>query len=43
VATGAAAFVVLNAAAWLAFWVWICGRAEGAWKKVSYDVSLPPD
>ena len=30
VATAAAAFVVLNAAAWLAFWVWICGRAEGS-------------
>jgi poly-beta-1,6-N-acetyl-D-glucosamine synthase len=43
VATAAAAFVVLNAAAWLAFWVWICGRTEGAWKKVTYDVSLPPD
>jgi cellulose synthase/poly-beta-1,6-N-acetylglucosamine synthase-like glycosyltransferase len=42
-ATSAAAFVVLNAAAWLAFWVWICGRAEGAWKKVAYDVPLPPD
>ena len=43
VATAAAGFVVLNAAAWLAFWVWICGRAEGSWKKVAYDVSLPPD
>jgi poly-beta-1,6-N-acetyl-D-glucosamine synthase len=42
-ATAAASFVVLNAAAWLAFWVWICGRAEGAWKKVAYDVPLPPD
>jgi len=43
VAAAAAAFVVLNAAAWLAFWVWICGRTEGVWKKVAYDVSLPPD
>jgi cellulose synthase/poly-beta-1,6-N-acetylglucosamine synthase-like glycosyltransferase len=43
VATAAAGFVVLNAAGWLAFWVWICGRTEGAWKKVAYDVSLPPD
>jgi cellulose synthase/poly-beta-1,6-N-acetylglucosamine synthase-like glycosyltransferase len=42
-ATAAASFVVLNAAAWLAFWVWICGRTEGAWKKVAYDLSLPPD
>jgi biofilm PGA synthesis N-glycosyltransferase PgaC len=38
VATAAAGFVVLNAAAWLAFWVWVCGRTEGAWKKVAYDV-----
>jgi poly-beta-1,6-N-acetyl-D-glucosamine synthase len=43
VSTAAAGFVVLNAAAWLAFWVWICGRTEGAWKKVAYDLSLPPD
>ena len=43
VATAAAAFVVLNAAAWVAFWVWTCGRAGGAWKKVSYDVSLTGD
>lgn len=43
VATAAAAFVVLNAAAWLAFWVWICGRAEGTWKRVAYDVPLPPN
>jgi poly-beta-1,6-N-acetyl-D-glucosamine synthase len=43
VAGAAAGFVVLNAAAWVAFWVWISGRTEGAWKKVAYDVSLPPD
>jgi poly-beta-1,6-N-acetyl-D-glucosamine synthase len=43
VATAAVGFVVLNAAAWLAFWVWICGRAERSWKKVGYDASLPPD
>ena len=43
VATAAAGFVVLNAAAWLAFWVWSCGRAEGSWRKVAYDLSLPPD
>jgi len=36
-ATAAAAFVILNAAAWLAFWVWIGRRTEGAWKKVAYD------
>ena len=43
VVTAATGFIVLNAAAWLAFWVWILGRAEGSWKKVSYDVSLPPE
>ena len=43
ITTAAAGFIVLNAAAWLAFWVWICGRTEGAWKKVAYDLSLPPD
>jgi cellulose synthase/poly-beta-1,6-N-acetylglucosamine synthase-like glycosyltransferase len=39
----AASFVVLNAAAWLAFWVWICGRSDAAWKKVAYDTPLHPD
>jgi cellulose synthase/poly-beta-1,6-N-acetylglucosamine synthase-like glycosyltransferase len=43
VGTAAAGFVVLNAAAWLAFWVWICGRADGAWKKTVYDLPLPRD
>ena len=38
--SAAASFVVLNAAAWIAFWVWITGRADRAWRKVSYD--LPP-
>jgi poly-beta-1,6-N-acetyl-D-glucosamine synthase len=41
--TVAAAFVVVNAAAWLAFWVWIRGRSDGAWKKVAYDAPLRPD
>jgi len=35
--------VVVNAAAWLAFWVWICGRSDGAWKKIAYDAPLPLD
>jgi cellulose synthase/poly-beta-1,6-N-acetylglucosamine synthase-like glycosyltransferase len=39
----AASFVVVNAAAWLAFWVWICGRSDGAWKKIAYDAPLPLD
>jgi cellulose synthase/poly-beta-1,6-N-acetylglucosamine synthase-like glycosyltransferase len=40
-----ASFVVLNAAAWVAFWVWILGRADRSWVKVRYDdrdVSAPP-
>jgi poly-beta-1,6-N-acetyl-D-glucosamine synthase len=32
-----ASFVVLNAAAWAAFWVWVAGRADRSWVKVSYD------
>ena len=32
----AASFLVLNAAAWLAFWVWITGRAGQSWHKVQY-------
>jgi cellulose synthase/poly-beta-1,6-N-acetylglucosamine synthase-like glycosyltransferase len=32
----AAAFLVLNTAAWLAFWVWLFGRADKSWSKVSY-------
>jgi poly-beta-1,6-N-acetyl-D-glucosamine synthase len=43
VAATTASFVVLNAAAWLAFWMWICGRADRTWKKVAFDVQLPPD
>jgi cellulose synthase/poly-beta-1,6-N-acetylglucosamine synthase-like glycosyltransferase len=35
-ASAAASFLVLNAAAWLAFWVWISGRAGRSWRKVSY-------
>ena len=41
--TVAASFVVMNAAAWLAFWVWICGRSDVAWKKVAYDAPLRLD
>jgi cellulose synthase/poly-beta-1,6-N-acetylglucosamine synthase-like glycosyltransferase len=33
----AASFLVLNAAAWLAFWVWITGRAATSWHKVQYQ------
>jgi poly-beta-1,6-N-acetyl-D-glucosamine synthase len=43
VAAAPASFVVLNAAAWLAFWMWIWGRADRTWKKVAFDAPLPPD
>lgn len=32
----AASFLILNAAAWLAFWVWITGRAPRSWSRVVY-------
>ncbi len=32
----AGSFIVLNAAAWMAFWVWSFGRASRSWGKVSY-------
>jgi cellulose synthase/poly-beta-1,6-N-acetylglucosamine synthase-like glycosyltransferase len=37
--SAAASFLVLNAAAWLAFWVWISGRAGRSWAKVAYKPS----
>jgi biofilm PGA synthesis N-glycosyltransferase PgaC len=33
----AASFLVLNTAAWLAFWVWISGRAGKSWHKAQYQ------
>jgi biofilm PGA synthesis N-glycosyltransferase PgaC len=33
----AASFLVLNAAAWLAFWVWITGQAGQSWHKAQYQ------
>jgi biofilm PGA synthesis N-glycosyltransferase PgaC len=38
-AGAAASVLVLNAAAWLGFWVWITGRAGRSWTKVSYKPS----
>ncbi|MCS7044729.1 MAG: glycosyltransferase [Gemmataceae bacterium] len=35
----AASFLVLHAAAWLGFWVWLTGRCERSWTKVHYSVS----
>jgi biofilm PGA synthesis N-glycosyltransferase PgaC len=34
--TAAGAFLVLNAAAWLAWWTWITGRSSRSWVKVNY-------
>jgi cellulose synthase/poly-beta-1,6-N-acetylglucosamine synthase-like glycosyltransferase len=42
-AAGAATFVMLNAAAWLAFWVWILGQEERFWNKVNYEPSRDPE
>jgi biofilm PGA synthesis N-glycosyltransferase PgaC len=36
-----AAFLILNAAAWLAFWVWCTGRCESSWSKVKYLRNTP--
>lgn len=36
-ASAAASFVVLNGAAWVAFWVWASGRAGMSWRKVIYE------
>ena len=35
-ASGIASFLVLNAAAWFAFWVWASGRSLRSWGKVRY-------
>ena len=35
-AGAAGSFLVLNAAAWCAFWVWISGRAGNSWAKIDY-------
>jgi cellulose synthase/poly-beta-1,6-N-acetylglucosamine synthase-like glycosyltransferase len=37
IAQTAASFVTLNAAAWLAFWVWASGGSAAAWSKVHYQ------
>ena len=40
-ASAASSFVVLNTAAWVAFWVWITGRSAGSWNKTLY--TQPPE
>jgi cellulose synthase/poly-beta-1,6-N-acetylglucosamine synthase-like glycosyltransferase len=41
VSSAAASFLVLNAAAWMAFWVWISGRSARSWGKVVYNARCP--
>jgi cellulose synthase/poly-beta-1,6-N-acetylglucosamine synthase-like glycosyltransferase len=41
-AGAAASFLVLNGAAWVAFWVWVSGRAGRSWQKVNYALARPP-
>jgi hypothetical protein len=40
-ASAVAAFVILNTAAWIAFWVWISGRADRSWRKLAHEVAPP--
>jgi poly-beta-1,6-N-acetyl-D-glucosamine synthase len=40
-ASAAASFLVLNSAAWVAFWVWASGKATRSWHKVSYQCPRP--
>ena len=42
-ASAAAAFLVLNCAAWVAFWVWILGRSANSWGKIAYSRLPEPD
>ncbi len=36
-ASAAASFLVLNAAAWVGFWVWASGRSSRSWGKIRYQ------
>ncbi len=40
VVSAASSFLVLNAAAWMAFWVWITGRSARSWGKVAYKAPV---
>ncbi|HEV3260595.1 MAG TPA: glycosyltransferase family 2 protein [Gemmataceae bacterium] len=35
-ASVAASFLMLNAAAWFAFWIWVSGKTSKSWNKVRY-------
>lgn len=37
VASLAASLILLNAAAWMAFWIWIAGRTGSSWKQTNYS------
>lgn len=39
--SAAASFLVLNSAAWLAFWIWLTGKSECVWHKAVYDPQPP--
>jgi cellulose synthase/poly-beta-1,6-N-acetylglucosamine synthase-like glycosyltransferase len=41
-ASAAMSFLVLNSASWMAFWVWISGRAGHSWGKVEYETPSKP-
>jgi cellulose synthase/poly-beta-1,6-N-acetylglucosamine synthase-like glycosyltransferase len=42
-ASAAGSFLVLNTAAWVAFWVWASGRAGSSWRKVVYRPPAAPN
>jgi cellulose synthase/poly-beta-1,6-N-acetylglucosamine synthase-like glycosyltransferase len=35
--SAASSFLILNGAAWLAFWVWLSGKADRSWHKAVYQ------
>jgi len=37
IGSAAASFLILNYAAWLAFWIWLLRRESQSWVKVDYD------
>ena len=37
-----ASFLVLNAASWLGFWVWLSGRTSKSWVKAAYKTPADP-
>ncbi|MGE5609157.1 MAG: glycosyltransferase family 2 protein [Bacillota bacterium] len=37
-ASAAASFLMLNAAAWFGFWIWLFGKSADSWRKVSYQL-----